>query len=68
MISTPISDQTMSEDPKQILSSAAALQVSTPRATWRSSYEEASITLINRENYWVYQSMLPDELDPKMRQ
>jgi cation diffusion facilitator CzcD-associated flavoprotein CzcO len=22
--------------------------------------EEASITLINRENYWVYQPMLPD--------
>ena len=41
---------------------AADSPASTPPAIWKSSCrpEEATITLVNRENYWVYQPMLSE--------
>jgi hypothetical protein len=55
-------DRTMSTDPKRILILGGGFAgVYTARCLeklLRSA--EASITLINRENYWVYQPMLPE--------
>src|SRR3984893_1442517 len=55
-------DQTMSGDPKQILILGGGFAgVYTARYLEKLLRpEEASITLINRENYWVYQPMLPE--------
>ena len=52
----------MSGDPKQILILGGGFAgVYTARYLEKLLRpEEASITLINRENYWVYQPMLPD--------
>jgi NADH dehydrogenase FAD-containing subunit len=52
----------MSEDPKQILILGGGFAgVYTARYLEKLLRpEEASITLINRENYWVYQPMLPE--------
>ena len=52
----------MSTDPKQILILGGGFAgVYTTRYLEKMLRpEEASITLINRENYWVYQPMLPD--------
>src|ERR1700751_4270024 len=52
----------MSTDPKQILILGGGFAgVYTPRYLEKMLRpEEASITLINRENYWVYQPMLPE--------
>jgi len=55
-------DQTMSTDPKQILILGGGFAgVYTARYLEKLlRAQEASITLINRENYWVYQPMLPE--------
>src|ERR1700674_3964862 len=55
-------DQTMSTDPKQILILGGGFAgVYTARCLEKLlRSEEASVTLINRENYWVYQPMLPE--------
>src|SRR6266404_5456601 len=55
-------DQTMSTDPKQVLILGGGFAgVYTARYLEKLlRAEEASITLINRENYWVYQPMLPE--------
>src|ERR1700739_1131453 len=52
----------MSTDPKQILILGGGFAgVYTARYLEKMLRpEEASITLINRENYWVYQPMLPE--------
>src|ERR1700740_1392623 len=52
----------MSTDPKQILILGGGFAGFTPAPYLEKPLrpEEASITLINRENYWVYQPMLPD--------
>ncbi len=52
----------MSTDPKQILILGGGFAgVYTARYLEKLlRAEEASITLINRENYWVYQPMLQD--------
>jgi len=52
----------MSGDPKQILILGGGFAgVYTARHLEKLLRpEEASITLINRENYWVYQPMFPD--------
>src|SRR5260370_40754040 len=56
------SDQTMSTDPKQVVILGGGFAgVYTARCLEKLlPAEEASITLINRENYWVYQPMLPE--------
>ena len=55
-------DQTMSTAPKQILILGGGFAgVYTARCLEKLIRPgEASITLINRENYWVYQPMLPE--------
>src|SRR5947209_9324973 len=52
----------MSTDPKQILILGGGFAgVYTARCLEKLlRSEQASITLINRENYWVYQTMLPE--------
>ena len=52
----------MSTGPKQILILGGGFAgVYTARCLEKLlRSEEASITLINRENYWVYQPMLPE--------
>src|SRR5947208_13452914 len=55
-------DQTMSTDPKQVLILGGGFAgVYAARCLEKLlRAEEVSITLINRENYWVYQPMLPE--------
>ena len=55
-------DQIMSTDPKQVVILGGGFAgVYTARYLEKLlRAEEASITLINRENYWVYQPMLPE--------
>ena len=55
-------DKTMSRNPKQILILGGGFAgVYTARYLEKLLRpEEASITLVNRENYWVYQPMLPE--------
>ena len=52
----------MSTDPKQILivGGGFAGVYTARRLEQLLRPDEASITLINRENYWVYQPMLPE--------
>jgi NADH:ubiquinone reductase (H+-translocating) len=61
-IPCPDFDDTMSHDPKQVVilgdGFAGVYTARYLEKLLRS--EEASITLINRENYWVYQPMLPE--------
>jgi NADH dehydrogenase FAD-containing subunit len=58
----------MSTDPKQILILGGGFAgVYTTRYLEKMLRpEEASITLINRENYWVYQPMLPEIISGSM--
>src|SRR5438128_3439982 len=55
-------DQIMSTDPKQVVILGGGFAgVYTARYLEKFLRgEQASITLINRENYWVYQPMLPE--------
>ena len=55
-------DQIMSAAPKQVVILGGGFAgVYTARCLEKLlRSEEASITLINRENYWVYQPMLPE--------
>jgi NADH dehydrogenase len=55
-------NQTMSTDPKQILilGGGFAGVYTARRLEQLLGPDEASITLINRENYWVYQPILPE--------